>query len=154
MGVVIFLDIGNSAPLAEQKDQRNRKFNMHYQNKAEAKVGDIVIGCTFNSKNRVRIGEVIKLMPEQGSCNVELLIFGFSPRCRKDGDGGWQGQFVGSEFLTTVRSIEDSCRTIEVAVDYADASELLRVKDCYRMLISICKYGGHDSPYFKDSYEF
>lgn len=127
---------------------------MHYKNKVEAKFGHVVIGQTHNSKGAIRLGKIIELMPQQGPCNVKLLVFGFNPIQRPvSDDDRWMLKFYGSEILTTVRQLEGENRSIEVAVDYADVSELLRVEDCFRMLNSILRYGEAEAPYFHLSTE-
>lgn len=128
---------------------------MHYKNGVEVKIGEIVIGQTHNSQQKLRIGKVLEQMPLQGSCNVKLLVFGFNPVERpKEDDDTFFRQFVGSEFLTTIREFEGQKHTIETAVDYADAKNLLRAQDCFRSLNAQIDYGQYDSPYFSITSDF
>lgn len=110
---------------------------MHYKNGREIKVGELVIGATHNSQGKLRIGRITKLMPQQGPCNVQLLIIG------DKGD-----HFVGSENLKSVREYDGKFHTIQIALDYADAKNLYRMDDCYKMMDAVCDHGRHDAPYF------
>lgn len=106
------------------------------------KLDDVVIGRTHNSNNGVRIGIVLELIPAQGPCNVKIMLL-----------GSWVQLLSGAMMLKADRSIagkdgKPETLTLRTGIDYADTKELLRVKDCYRMLEAVLKYGVFDCPYF------
>lgn len=128
---------------------------MHYKNKAEAKIGHVVIGKTHNSNGKLRMGKILELMPQQGPCNVKLAIISFAPQAApKEHDEPWFNRFVGSEMLTTRNLFDNEKLTLEVAVDYADVREILPCSDCFRMLNAILQYGDWDSSFFPTITEF
>jgi hypothetical protein len=115
---------------------------MHYKNGRPVAVGDWVVGKTHNSQQRLVIGIVRELMPQQGTCNVRLECWDRhnmvpheerpeSPDTIMMGSGG---------HLAAPRP------------DYADAAELITVADGYRMVAAVSSCGLWDAPYFAPSF--
>lgn len=112
---------------------------MHYKNGREIKVGDMAIGVTHNSEHSLRIGRVVRLMPEQGPCNVELVVM-----------VSLGTLIAGAETLTTIREIGGQKHSVLMATDYADAIKLFRIDDCVKMANAVCDHGLHNSQYSKE----
>lgn len=122
---------------------------MHYKNGRPASVGDIVIGPTHNSEQKLRIGEVIELMPKQGPCNVRLSIIGRTTGIMVGAHNDIEAnRFFGGRVLTGPLRGDKLPTSIEVAEDFADSKKLMTVVDAYRALDAIHSYALHDSPYF------
>lgn len=110
---------------------------MHYKNGREIKVDEIVIGPTHNSEGHLRVGVVLELMPAQGPCNVKLMVL-----------GAWSLLASGQAMLQTTGHYDGKPLTLKTGIDYADAKDLFRVDDCYKMLDAVLDHGGWNSPYF------
>ena len=107
---------------------------MHYKNGRECKVGDTVIGTTHNSEQKLRLGVVVRLMPEQGPCNVRLLLLNsHEPRGN------------GIPFAETTTHYDGKPIRIATGFDYADVAQLAHVEDCFRLYDAIMKFGVWDS---------
>jgi len=119
---------------------------MHYKNGRKANAGDVVVGVTHNSEGLLRIGYVLELMPQQGPCNVKLLVVGKGTDhmigAEKDVPCH---RFYNGDILKGIRL---SQYLMEIAEDYADCVELVTVTDAYKALKAIEQYSRYDSPYF------
>jgi hypothetical protein len=123
---------------------------MHYKNGRESKVGDLVVGVTHNSDHKLRIGKVLELMTNKGSCNVRLLVIGMATGMMVgDGNDIEARRFHGGEILRArIHKLEEEPHAVEISEDFADCKELVTVSDAFKAANAIHSYALPDSPYF------
>jgi hypothetical protein len=83
------------------------------------------------------VGIVDKLMPDQGKCNVRMILINSHNLITS-----------GSAFATTPCAASENGK-IEIATgfDYADVAELGHLEDCFKLFEAVHDYGSWNSPY-------
>jgi hypothetical protein len=123
---------------------------VHYRNGRQAQLGDVVVGTTHNSNGSLRIGRVLEFMPQQGPCNVRLLVIGTAMDQAVGLHEDFEPlRFVGGQVIrATTHRVGEPPHALEIAEDFAECGQLVTVADAYKALNAIERYAKHDSPYF------
>jgi hypothetical protein len=110
---------------------------MHYRNGREAKVGDRVVGRTYNEKGQVA-GTLISLTPGQDSCSAKVGYLELVPldRAQSDEFKASSVGFCGSDKIVAIQGTENHGNAGPVAVtryreDYTHAQNLWHADDAY-----------------------
>jgi hypothetical protein len=108
---------------------------MHYKNGREAKVGDNVVGITYNTKGKILSGTVMSITPGVDACSVLLGYLSTIPM--SVGDMQCSGVTVNTS-VSIHGSIHhgrlgqgDAMVTI-MKTDYTECKNLLHVEDLFK----------------------
>lgn len=98
---------------------------MHYKNGREAKVGDLVVGTTYNLKG-LQIGILVGITPGTDCCNCRVAcVRAFSPN---DPSNGTTGMVHSEQGVTTL---------VTMGVDYSACKDLYHAEDAFALLESV-----------------
>ena len=104
----------------------------HYKNGREAKVGDSVVGTTFNTSGAIIVGTLLSIIPGPDACSA-LVGFTYLEKVGED------GKFpINYDTLVKIQGTSNHGNSGEQAVtrykqDYTDCKSLLHADDAWEL---------------------